>query len=273
MKKIVYIIVAVSVLFSGCEDVVDIKTDTAAPQLVVDASLVWLKGTPGNEQKIKLSMSTNYFSNVIPTVSGASVVLRNSSGTAFDFIENPGTGEYVCSTFIPEINETYTLTIIYNGETLTATESLKPVAPISRVEQVLTPGIGDDEDIIEVRTFFTDPGNSTDYYLFRFQSSITAIPEFIAIDDEFFQGNEIFGLYFNQDLQPGDALEIKLYGISERYFNYMTILYNIAGSSGNPFATPPATLRGNVVNNTHPNNFVLGYFNVSEVDTRIYTVQ
>ena len=273
MKKIFYIIILFSIFITGCEDVIDIKTDTAAPQLVVDASLVWVKGTPGNQQKIKLTMSTNYFSTVIPVVSGASVVVRNSSNTAFDFIENQGTGEYVCSTFIPELNETYTLTVIYNGETLTSTEILRPVAPIERVEQVLTPGIGDEEPIIEVRTFFTDPGNSTDYYLFRVQSSITAIPEFTPIEDEFFQGNEIFGLYFNVDLKVGDVLEINLYGISEQYYNYMAILFNITGNSGNPFATPPATLRGNVVNTTHPDKYILGYFNLSEVDRRIYTVQ
>ena len=54
----------------------------------------------------------------------------------------------------------------------------------------------------------------------------------------------------------------------------MNKLLNIAGGGGgNPFATPPATLRGNIVNQTNEANFPLGYFSLGEVDTAIYTVQ
>jgi len=71
------------------------------------------------------------------------------------------------------------------------------------------------------------------------------------------------------------VLNIKLYGISERYFNYMSILINLAegGSGGGPFSTPPSTVRGNVVNQTNEGNYALGYFRLSEVDTLDYIVE
>jgi hypothetical protein len=54
----------------------------------------------------------------------------------------------------------------------------------------------------------------------------------------------------------------------------MNILLDVAGSNGgSPFATPPATVRGNIINQTNNDNFALGYFQLSEMDTKNYVVQ
>ena len=83
----------------------------------------------------------------------------------------------------------------------------------------------------------------------------------------------MFGFYSDKDLKPGDQLFFTLEGITLRYFNYMGKLVNISGSSGgSPFSTPPATLRGNIINQTDDSNYPLGYFHLSEIDTRNYTV-
>lgn len=274
MKKAIYtLLLLFAILFTSCETVVGVDLNEAPPKLVVDASINWVKGTAGNEQIIKLTTTTGYFSEIIPTVSGATVVIKNSTGTNFTFLETPNTGEYLCSTFIPELGETYTLTIIYNGQTLTATETLISVPEIDKIEQEISPGIGNQQDQIDLKTFFTDPGNSNDFYMTRVQTNINAIPEYYVTNDEFFQGNQIFDLYRNKYLKAGDSVEIKLFGISERYYNYMAILTSIAGNSSGPFSTPPATLRGNVVNTTQPDNFILGYFSLNEVDVALYVVQ
>ena len=273
MKKIaIYLTIVLAIFFTGCEDPIIVDTKTAPPRLVVDASITWEKGTAGNDQKIKLTTTTDYYNTNPPVVSGATVFIMNSANTRFDFIELPGTGEYVCSTFIPQIEESYTLTVIHDGQTITATETLKGVSPIDFIAQELTPGIGEDEDVIDIKPFFTDPGNANNFYMFRFKSNIVAIPEYSVSDDEFFQGNQIFWLYSNEDTKPGDVIDIKLYGISQRYFNYWEKLSNIVTNNG-PFGTPPGTLRGNLVNTTNPDDFVLGYFNLSEVDTKVYVVQ
>ena len=57
-------------------------------------------------------------------------------------------------------------------------------------------------------------------------------------------------------------------------YNYMNVLLGIAGTNGgSPFQTPPATVRGNIVNQTNFNNFALGFFRLSETDTMSYTVE
>jgi hypothetical protein len=54
----------------------------------------------------------------------------------------------------------------------------------------------------------------------------------------------------------------------------MNVLLGIAGTNGgSPFQTPPATVRGNIVNQTNFNNFALGFFRLSETDTMSYTVE
>ena len=54
----------------------------------------------------------------------------------------------------------------------------------------------------------------------------------------------------------------------------MNKLIAISGTNnGNPFATPPATLRGNIINQSNPDNYPLGYFSLGETDTRDYIIQ
>ena len=80
--------------------------------------------------------------------------------------------------------------------------------------------------------------------------------------------------YLANDLKTGDSIQLQLNGISQRYYNYMNILLSISGSNGgSPFQTPPATVRGNVINQTNFDNFALGYFSVSETDQQTYIVQ
>jgi len=270
MKKI-FILLAIFLLVS-CEDKVNVALDTANPKLVIDANILWQKGTSGNNQTIKLTTTTDYYSNVIPTVSGAVVYVTNSASNVFIFTETPNTGEYVCTNFIPVINEDYTLTIQYAGQTYKSTEKLLATPTIDNVQQTIVQGFGG--DVIQVKFFYQDNGLEDNNYLIGVKNSTKAIPEYGVLKDKFFQGNQMFGFYSDDKLKTGDQLFFSLQGISTRYFNYMEKLLNIAGSGGgSPFATPPATLRGNIVNQNDENNYPLGYFHLSEIDTRNYTVQ
>jgi hypothetical protein len=241
--------------------------------LVIDAALLWQKGTLGNEQKIKLSTTTGYFSNTIPTVSGALVYVKNTENNTFNFLEEiPGSGIYLCHDFIPEINKVYTLTVTYKGQTYTATETLKSVSPITQIEQNNNGGFTGND--IELKTYFNDPVNIDNFYMFKYKSNVSPFPAYDVIEDKFFQGNTFYGIYSNDKIKTGDIIDITIYGISKRYYEYINKLITIAGSnSGSPFATPPATVRGNIINQTNTTNYALGYFNVSETDYRNYIIQ
>jgi hypothetical protein len=150
MKKI-YIISALFIILlcNSCTEVVNVDLNTDSPRLVIEASINWQKGTAGATQKIKLTTTTNYYTNLIPTVSNATITIRNSANTSFNFIENPGTGEYECTNFVPVLNETYTLTVLSNGNLYTATETLQPVAPIATVLQENNGGIAGNKPVVK----------------------------------------------------------------------------------------------------------------------------
>lgn len=274
MKKYIYTLLIVVVTFSfiSCEEVIDVKLDTTAPRLVIDAALKWEKGTDGKTQKIKLSTTTGYFNTEIPKVSGATVFVTNSQNEIFDFTENvPQSGEYICTDFNPELNENYTLTVILNGTTYTATDKLTPVPVIDKIEQKDNGGFGGQN--IEIKFFYTDNPLTEDFYLSRVKLSGAVIPQYGVSNDKFYQGNQTSDIYSDEDLKSGQTLEYTLSGISENYFNYMQILLSIAGNSGGgPFQSPPATVRGNIINQTDIKNYALGYFSASETTSVTYVI-
>ena len=275
MKKILlyYVLLFTAIFTTSCEEVVDIKLDTSKPKLVIDAIIKWQKGTSGQNQTIKISLTNDFYSNEILPANGATVTVTNSSDVEFNFIEIPTTGEYVCDNFQPIIGEEYRLEILYDGAVYTASNKLYATPNIINVQQETVAGFGG-ENQIQVKYFYQDNGSEENYYLLEIKNPNKQIPEFGVVSDEFFQGNIMFGFYGNSDTKPGITLNLSVQSISKSYYNYMNKLIAIAGNgSGNPFATPPATIRGNITNTTNNNNFPLGYFFLGEIDTVNYVVQ
>ena len=81
------------------------------------------------------------------------------------------------------------------------------------------------------------------------------------------------GFYVEEDLDPGDEVIIRNYGVSEQFYEFMFVLLQQTSEGGGPFETQPATVRGNCINTTSPNNYPLGYFRLSEVSEIVYTVE
>ncbi len=271
MKIIKILIVPLFLMFLSCEEVVDVDLNTAAPRLVIDASLKWEKGTSGNSQSIRLSTTTGYFAPEIPTVSGASVVVTDSQNNIFSFIESED-GLYVCNNFAPVIDEVYTMTVIVNGQTYVATETLRSVPEIDSVTQSEDGGFTGDER--EVRITFTDDGTTDDFYLFSFNSPAEPYPVYGVQEDRLIQGNQSFEAYSDENLESGDLMTLYMGGISQRYYNYLRVLLSISGGGGgSPFQSPPATVRGNIVNTTNADDYALGYFSIIEIDVETVVIE
>lgn len=261
-----------TILFTSCTDVIQVDVPDGGSRLVVEASINWLKGSAGKNQTIKLSTSIPYFeSNTNTAVTGATVVVTNNNDGTQCVFNDQNNGTYTTSNFIPKLNHSYTLTIQYNKNTYTATETLTSVPNITNVKQGVRTIFGESE--IEVKIFFNDPPNTNNYYLGEFYVSNSSLPTLSVLEDRFTNGNENFFIYLNnEDLEKGDVIDFYLYGISETYYNFMNLLIQQSESSGNPFQTTPAQLKGNCKNRNNPNEEVLGYFRLSEVSKISYTV-
>lgn len=274
MQKILfYFSLLIFTFLSSCEDTVNIPLQNSTPKLVIDANLKWQKGTTGEEQTIKLSLTNDFYSNSIVPAKGATVIVKNSANTIFTFTEVANTEDYVCTNFVPVINENYTLEVLYQGQKYTATSTLIATPVIENIEQETVPGFGG-EDQIQIKFFFQDNGSEDNFYLVGAKNPRIQTPEYGAITDEFFQGNKMFGFYNNEKIDRGSTIRFTLQGMNNSYYNFMNKLIAISGlNAGNPFATAPAILRGNIKNQTNPEVFPLGYFSLGETDTRDYVVQ
>ncbi|PKQ46001.1 DUF4249 family protein [Confluentibacter flavum] len=269
-KKI--IVVFTCILSIACEDVIQIDTPNIPPKLVIEASINWLKGTPGNFQIIKLSLSAPYFDTQILPANNAEITVTDSSNNTFVFSENEDTGIYMTYNFIPKINEEYTLNITYQNETYIGTELLKSITSITRVEQENNKGFSGDET--ELKAYYLDPENEENYYFFEFINDKNSLVDLEIYDDEFTNGNEIFGFFSKEDLNTGDEIIIRNYGISKRFYEFIfLLLQQKTDENGSPFETQPTSIRGNCVNITNPSNYPFGYFRLSEADQFIYTIE
>lgn len=266
MKKLILLVVFFGI-FSSCEDVVDVELNNAPPRLVIEANLnVWENGTA--RASVRLTTTAPFFDNEVPLVSGATVTVTDENGAVYPFIYSDN-GFYTAD-LVPQINTEYTLHIIYNDEIYTATETLYPVVPLEFVEQRNDGGFTGED--IELKAYFTDPPEARNFYFFEGISDRGVVLD--VFNDEFFNGNTIFGYYLVEDLAVADEVKFNLYGVSEAFYNYMFILLQqTSEQGGGPFETQPATVRGNIINETNPENFPLGYFRISEVSTLNYTVQ
>jgi len=156
--------------------------------------------------------------------------------------------------------ESYTLTIIDGDDTYTANQNFISTVPYTRVEQTEVSGI---DDLTEIAGFFNDPISEENYYLFEY-IDINNI-ELDIIDDEFSNGNEALTAFFIEDLIVGTEITLSIRGIDRRGFTfYDTLIQQTDDDSSGPFDTQPATVRGNIINITNPENFPFGYFRVSQ---------
>ncbi len=271
MKKLVYIIIGL-VIITACEDVIDVDVPNGEPRLVIDASFeIYLDEEPVDVLGgVRLTLSAPFFDDDVPTVSDAIVFVTNlSDDSVINFIESSEPGFFIPenSDILPEFDIDYELTVIYNSETYKATTQLIPTVAIENIEQ--GDGTLFEGDETEIIVFFTDDGNRDDFYLFDFDFNL-----YLPSEDRFYQGEAFNFSYFYEDMVGGEEVTIKILGIDERYFNYSNIIIEQSEQEGgNPFQTPPAQIRGNIINTTDPDNFALGYFNLSEANRFQFTIQ
>lgn len=272
MKNIVRYIICSFFLVSSfsCEKVVDIDLEQGEPKLVIDAIIRWQKGTTGAEQIIKLSLTNDFYTSDVLPASGATVTITDSANQVYQFIEVPNTENYICTNFVPEVGEEYTLEVQYEGQIYTSTNALLASPSITHVTQEIIDVFG--EEIIQIRFFFQDDVTTIDYYLMGVINPNKQIPEFGRLDDKYSQGQELFGFYGSSETEPGITLLLSVQEVNKGFYDYMTKLIATT-DTGNPFATPPATLRGNILNETNDDAYPLGYFHLAEIDVVEYVVE
>lgn len=275
MLKIKHILLFIAVYLgtSSCTKVVDVDVPNGGDRLIVEASINWEKGSTGNQQTILLSLSTPYYSqNKFTPAKNAEVKITNMlTQDVFVFTEEEP-GIYTTSTFQPVVNATYQLQVIYNANTYQSTETLEDVSPITEVTQDVEEIFGTESILVSASV--EDPSNAENYYYSEFRNPTNnALLSRGVESDELSDGNALQFEYDDEDIQPGDQIDIRVSGVSKGYYNFMNLLLEQSEGGGGPFSTIPAKLIGNCVNITNPDQETLGYFRLSVYSQITYTVQ
>ncbi len=281
-KKTFFLLITVIMTIS-CTEVIDMELPEGEERLVVEANILWEKNTTGNEQEVKLSLTTPYYNvNERKPVTDATVIIINTTiNETYNFTQDEN-GSYKTTTFQPNANHDYLIRITYKGEIYEGAERLMMVPEIQDISQ--SKSEGQDDEVLEVKFFYQDAPDEENYYLTGFKTERDLFTTFDLTKDEFINGNLIKETWEkiddtdtseNEELKKDDVVSIVHQGISEQYYVYMNILINQynSGQGGSPFQAIPVKLKGNIVNVTNKDNYCHGYFNVSEVSKAVYTVQ
>lgn len=269
MKKIILPLLLLCLTYN-CEDVIEVEVPVDQPRLVVDA-LIRIDDiqNPTVAVRIATSVTSSFFENVSPAQLDNISLLNSQSNIEIPLTEQtPGSGVYardIATDFLTsgQVN----LKISFNGQLYEASTTFVPSVPIDSLIQGTNTLFSNDET--EIILSFTDTPNSVDFYLFDFN-----FDEYLVSEDTFYPGQPFqFSYFYEPGLSPDTRLEIGILGIDEPFYNYMTQLIVQAGGDQGPFQTPAATVKGNIVNMTDPNNFALGYFAVSQVFTSTLVIE
>jgi hypothetical protein len=186
MKKIYIHTILTVLLFSNCEQVVNIDVPTIEPKLIIDASFeVLFNESPIKANVVvKLKLSTDYFDDTIPTVSDAIVFLTNTADNAvINFSDVNLNGNFTpIINFIPKDAIEYELTVVYKNEIYKGTATkVKSTQIDSAIQGDETLFSGKE---IEVKVAFKDNVDNENYYLFNFTNKL-----FLPLEDRFFNGH------------------------------------------------------------------------------------
>ena len=273
----------------SCEDVIEIKAEDAASELVVDA---WLNNK-SEIQTIRMNRSQNYFDNSDPPPeTGASVKISNRDGNTFIFQDINNNGFYswtpLSGQSLGEIGDIFTLSIEINSEIYSASTELFRVPILDSLVQEFKENEIFLDDGIYVEFFARDfPGTGDSYWIKSFKNGnfLNKATELnIAYDAGFDSGSQIDGLIFIPPIRefvnehgdnqidipwnPGDISKVEIHSISNEAFNFLEIARDQINNGNNGiFSIPFANTRSNIFN-VQSGAQVLGFFNVSAVSEK-----
>jgi hypothetical protein len=262
----------------GCEKNINFKLDNALPKIVVEATIE-------NDQppRVILTRSIGYFAKITPEdlsqsfIHNADIWVSGSNGThkLKEYTIQVGQGlsfsyysidsSNLATAFTGELNHSYSLKIINEGQTYTSTTTIPGITRI--IDSIwVKPATGGDSSKAIVMVRATDPPGFGDYI--RYFTSINRgpfLPPFNSTYDDLF----IDGTTYELQVQPGvdrntgkrdenlfnkgDTVVFKISNIDKATFDFWRTMEYSYNSVGNPFSTPSKVL-GNISNNA------LGYF-------------
>lgn len=250
-------------VFSSCEEVIELDLDNTSPQLVIEATL-----DAGTQQvSVFISRSNDFYDNSAPeSVAGASVILEHEDGTVYALTENTP-GNYTAEDVAALPGFSFVITADVGAESYTASASVPVPVALSEV-QILEgggPPFGDDEGDIALTARWNDPAGSNQFYRIKTYTNGVFNPgSYTVVNDEFAGDGEAQTIPIQSQFEEENTITVELLSTDKEYYDYFFQVAAIAGEG--PNATTPYNPTGNFSGD------VLGYFGIyftSEIEIEI----
>lgn len=266
-----------SVLFTSCEDVIDVKLNEENLNLIgVEAGITTI-----DEPTVFLYKTLQVDQDVAyPAISGAVVSISDNASPVnqINLVEDlQKKGLYRVpqnSSYLGIAGREYTLTIQTEGTTLTAKEKLSKVEPIDSIQ--VFPSMRGNKLFLGVFTYGKEPLGIGSYYKWDIYVNDTLQHEsdrLAVASDEFVDGNYISGLEVYTDfhdvkkpedrkLDLNDTIYVKHSSISKFAYYFYFQMINQSGT-GSLFSVPTANIKSNFTSSD--GKPVLGLFTARDV--------
>jgi len=281
------LIIASSVLFFSCEDVIQIKLDEGSKLYVIDAFVNDLR----EDQKVRVVTNDSYFSNrEAPPVTNAQVVLYDLTDNkqyTFNYTTN---GYYVypitTADTIAKVNHSYELKVTIDGYTYTSSALQKRTAVIDSIGLLPNDGGGFGPPSTDSSRYCLlyardKADNNPDYYwvkTFRNDTLFSGSSDInVTIDGtggvvtnapqdtiDFTPSSTFLGF---KAYKKNDKCRVEIHSLSrDNYFFFLQAYSQI--NNGGLFATTPENVKTNIITPEGAKTKAVGRFNMACVATK-----
>lgn len=278
--KLFFVVIAIGLLFTGCEKSVSFKLDDVTPKLVVEAII-----ENGQAPVVYLSKSLGYFSkidqNILANsfVHNADVYVSNGTlthklkeysipvGNGYNFYYYTNDPASPSTLFFGELNKQYSLRIVSEGKEYTSVTNIPDTT--KRLDTIFwkPAPAGNPPEKIAVMVKAYDPPGFGDYVRYFtkrnseiFYPGLNSVYDDQVIDGSSYEVQVERGVDRNTDIpegysffDKGDTVTLKLCSIDKATYDFWRTMEYTYLSVGNPFSSPTKVL-------SNINGGGLGYF-------------
>lgn len=269
-------------LFSRCQDPIDVDVPSRPPELVVDG---WVTDSDSFASSVRLSTTTNFFqADRSAAVEKAQVYLLENGDTVAQLQEQTDSAGYYQSPFTGTAGRSYQLRLSIStgpeqvvGDWRSRPEVLRPVPTLDSIKVRMLDQNSQPpaftEGLFALGYFQELPGKG-DFLRIRRQINDSLFQrDIFAVEDEGVDGFYFgqfpvppIGLYGpleaqNSQAEP-DTFRARLESITGDYFDFLNLLADQV-NVGTPFDAPPALVVGNIISNRDTTEYAFGYFRAS----------
>ena len=239
-------------VFSSCEDVIELELDSVESQIVIEATI-----DAGNQiASVNISKTNDFYDDTNPEeISGARITLRNESAATYTLSENsPGT--YTAANVLTNPGERFDLIVEVDGIFYEATSQTPAAVSLDSIIQSNFPvGPFSDEGDILLSAVWNDPDSEENFYRIRqYIDGVFQSDNYTIITDVLRGDGEEITASIAQGFNENTMVEVELLSTDEAYYDYFFQLSSLSGEGGG--STTPYNPKGNFSNDA------LGYFGI-----------